>query len=117
MSFTCSCWSNIIFVLISLALPSRSANIQPVLAVDFPDPALVELSNSSWLAFATSGGGSNVQIAASPSFVNPEWRLFAGDPLPDPGPWAKNDRNVWAPDVIQLVRISSSPPADLTYLG
>lgn len=77
--------------------------IQPVLEVDFADPALINV-NGTWFAFATSGNGQNIQIAASPSFTKHEWRMLNGtNVLPDPGPWAVNDQNIWAPDVVQLV--------------
>ena len=87
-----------------------SPNAKPVLAVDFPDPALVE-SGGAWYAFATSGNGKNVQAAVSGDFLNPAWRLLQdADVLPDPGAWAVNDQNVWAPGVIQLVSRSLVVP-------
>ena len=92
-------------VIISTRAQSNTAygTIQPVLAVDFADPSMIEV-NGTWFAFATSGNGYNVQAAASPSFTNHEWRLLnETNVLPDPGPWAMNDRNIWAPDVIHLV--------------
>lgn len=80
-----------------------SSNSKPVLAVNFPDPALVE-SGGAWYAFATSGNGKNVQAAVSGDFLNPAWRLLQdADVLPDPGAWAVNDQNIWAPGVTQLV--------------
>lgn len=78
------------------------STIQPVLAEDFADPSLVNV-NGTWFAFATSGNGHNIQVAASPSFTNHEWRLLnETNVLPDPGPWALN-KDIWAPDVVQLV--------------
>ena len=87
----------------SIAQPNRiETGTVPVLAHNFPDPALIEV-NGSWYAFATSGKGKNSQVAISPSFTDHDWKLLnETDPLPDPGPWATNE-NVWAPDVIQLV--------------
>ena len=77
--------------------------VQPVLAEDFPDPSIVEVCGT-WFAFATSGNWRNIQVAASSSFTDPQWHLLAdADVLPDPGPWAVNDRNIWAPDVVPLV--------------
>lgn len=84
-----------------------TSNAQAVLAFNFPDPALIQVDNN-WYAFSTSGNDRNIQVAASPSFVTPEWKLLGEvDALPDPGPWAANDRNVWAPDVIELVSQST----------
>lgn len=78
-------------------------SVQPVLAEDFPDPSVVEV-NGTWFAFATSGNGQNIQVAASPSFIDHQWRLLSDvDVLPDPGPWATNDRNIWGPDLAPLV--------------
>ncbi|KAK5941205.1 hypothetical protein PMZ80_006482 [Knufia obscura] len=77
------------------------STIQPVLAEDFADPSLVNV-NGTWFAFATSGNGHNIQVAASPSFTTHEWRLLnETNVLPDPGPWALN-KDIWAPDVVQL---------------
>ena len=77
--------------------------VQPVLAEDFPDPSILEVSGT-WFAFATSGNGRNIQVAASSSFTDHQWHLLAdADVLPDPGPWAVSDRNIWAPDVVPLV--------------
>lgn len=76
---------------------------QPVLAANFPDPCLIQV-DSNWYAFSTSGNGKHIQVAASPSFLTPEWKLLSNiDALPYPGAWAVNDTNIWAPDVIELV--------------
>lgn len=80
------------------------SNAQAVLAVNFPDPSLIQVE-TNWYAFSTSGNGKHVQVAASPSFLAPEWKLLDNiDALPYPGAWAVvNDTNIWAPDVIELV--------------
>lgn len=85
---------------------SNNYTAKPVLAKNFPDPTLVE-SGGSWYAFATSGNGKNVQAAVTGNFLDHDWRLLSDtDVLPDPGVWAVNDGNIWAPDVIQLVSTS-----------
>lgn len=97
-----------IFVSVSVCLAAAESNTtypqaKPALAVNFPDPALVSV-DGMWLAFATAGNGRNVQVAASASFSEHSWRLLEDvDVLPDPGPWAANDRNIWAPHVYGLV--------------
>ncbi|KAK5088435.1 hypothetical protein LTR05_002653 [Lithohypha guttulata] len=96
-----------IFVFVSVCLAAAESNTtypqaKPALAVNFPDPALVSV-DGVWLAFATAGNGRNVQVAASASFSEHSWRLLEDvDVLPDPGPWAANDRNIWAPHVYGL---------------
>ena len=77
-----------------------------VLAIDFPDPAIVE-AGSAYYAFSTSGNGKNIQVAMSSSFTEPSWHLLDSmDVLPDPGSWANGSGgNIWAPDVLQLVSI------------
>lgn len=86
---------------------SASHNVKPVLARNFPDPTLIQ-SGGVWYAFSTSSNGKNIQAAVTGDFRRHDWRLLEEtDVLPDPGPWAVNDCNVWAPDVIQLVSMSS----------
>lgn len=83
-------------------------NGQAVLAFNFPDPSLIQVDDN-WYAFSTSGNGKKVQVASSPSFLAPSWKLLENvDALPDAGSWAVfNDHNIWAPDVIELVCIAS----------
>lgn len=76
---------------------------QAVLAVNFPDPSLIQV-DTNWYAFSTSGNGKNIQVASSPSFLAPGWKLLEDiDALPFPGAWTVNDENIWAPDVVELV--------------
>ena len=77
--------------------------VKEVLSENFPDPCIAQV-DGTWFAFATSGNGQNIQVAASSEFVKHSWRLLKNiDVLPDPGPWSVNDSNVWAPDVVELV--------------
>lgn len=85
---------------------------KPVLARNFPDPTLIR-SGGTWYAFATSGNGKNIQAAVTGDFREHDWKLLEdADILPDPGVWAVNDCNIWAPDVIQLVSILSQSVSD-----
>ena len=96
-----------LMILISLAQPKTSYKAAaPVLAIDFPDPALVE-AGSAYYAFSTSGNGKNIQVAMSSSFTEPSWHLLDSmNVLPDPGSWANSSGgNIWAPDVLQLVSV------------
>jgi beta-xylosidase len=70
----------------------------PVLDRDFPDPSLVQDSNGTWYAFATSGGGkSGIQVASAPAPEGP-WKYLDIDALPNSGAWTTG-RDNWAPDV------------------
>lgn len=76
---------------------------EAVLAHNFPDPSVIQV-DTNWYAFATSGNGKHIQVAASSNFLDPDWTLLENiDALPYPGDWAVNDFNIWAPDVIELV--------------
>lgn len=73
----------------------------PILnSVNFPDPSFV-ISGSTWYAYSTNSGGHNVPMATSPDFQT--WTLKSGyDALPTVGAWSTG-KDVWAPDVVQLV--------------
>lgn len=93
------------FGIANLGFSAAANNGRAVLTLDFPDPAVIRV-DTNWYAFATSGNGQNIQIAASPSFLTPDWKILEGiDALPDAGTWAANNHNVWAPDVVELVSI------------
>lgn len=93
------------FGIANLGFSAAADDGRAVLTSDFPDPALIRV-DTNWYAFATSGNSQNIQVAASPSFLTPEWKILEGiDALPDAGAWAANDHNVWAPDVIELVSV------------
>ncbi|CRG92681.1 hypothetical protein PISL3812_09745 [Talaromyces islandicus] len=86
-----------LFLLASFA----TATPQLVLDSDFADPCLVQLSNGTWYAFATTTGSINIQMAYSDDFEN--WHLASNyDALPGPFPsWVYSSPQTWAPDVIQ----------------
>lgn len=80
-------------------LQSRATSIDPVINIDFPDPAVLNVAGT-WYAFATSGNGKNVQSASAPAISGP-WTVLPNDLLPTVGAWS-NGANVWAPDVRQI---------------
>lgn len=80
-------------------LTKRAFSNGPVITSNFPDPAFINV-DGTYYAFATSNGAQNVQIATSPDFDS--WTVTGGDALPTIPPWSTG--NVWAPDVVQLVR-------------
>ena len=91
------------FLCVLAQLNQTASIVKPVLARNFPDPTVVA-HGGSWFAFSTSSNKKNVQAAVSADFIKHNWRILDDvDALPDPGPWAMNDQNIWAPDVIQLV--------------
>jgi beta-xylosidase len=75
----------------------------PSLGIDFSDPSLIQV-NETWYSFASEGNGVHVQIASSQNFD--QWNMLNGvDALPKLPPWVKQVQpDVWAPDVVQIVR-------------
>jgi beta-xylosidase len=72
---------------------------RPVLAQNFPDPAVIE-ADGAFYAYATNSNQSNIGIARSTDLL--EWTVLP-DALPDPAPWVQPLRNlVWAPEVIKM---------------
>ena len=71
----------------------------PVVAKDFPDPFVLR-QGSTYYAFATNAGGSNIQAATSTDLAN--WTSLP-DALPTLPAWAaKNAGLTWAPSVLAL---------------
>lgn len=73
----------------------------PVLDLDFPDPATLTLPDGTTYVYATQGtnGGDatlNIRIARSPDLVT--WTLV-GDALPTKPTWASKTQDFWAPHV------------------
>ena len=78
------------------APPTTYAN--PVLARDFPDPFVLR-EGSTYFAFATNGGGKNVQAATSSDLST--WSDLP-DALPTLPAWAGKNRGLtWAPSVLK----------------
>jgi hypothetical protein len=79
----------------------------PVVDLNFPDPAIIHVDGTSY-AFATNNrgvGGKMIHVQMATSTDNETWTHLRGqDALPDVGPWATGGR-VWAPDVVQVVRV------------
>ena len=69
----------------------------PVYDQDFPDPAVLRVG-SQYYAYATQGGGSNIQVLTSPDLVS--WSQ-APDALPQLGSWATGGKT-WAPEVLAV---------------
>ena len=96
--------------------PSPQTYSNPVLDTDFPDPAVLKAADGFYYAFATQGGGANIQVARSRNLV--EWQ-----PLPDALPvkpaWASKTQDFWAPHVSEAggryyLYYSAKPDAALT---
>ncbi|WP_237724853.1 glycoside hydrolase family 43 protein [Deinococcus alpinitundrae] len=69
----------------------------PVIAINFPDPFILRVGNT-YYAYATNGGGSNVQYAESRDLVH--WSE-GKDALPTLPGWALPGLT-WAPEVVHL---------------
>lgn len=74
--------------------PGRYSN--PVLNTDFPDPAVLRADDGFHYAYATQGGGANIQVARSADLVR--WQHL-GDALPVKPAWAATTQDFWAPHV------------------
>ena len=71
----------------------------PVLQRDFPDPQVIEV-DKTFYAYATNGGGKNIQAARSTDMVH--WEMLT-DAMPALPTWAQlGGSYVWAPSVIQI---------------
>jgi len=73
----------------------------PVLARDFPDPAVMQSPDGTYYAYATEtlidGTFYNIQAATSENLVDWTWE---GDVLPEGVDWAEEGRSYWAPHVV-----------------
>lgn len=81
-------------------LTKRAFSNGPVITANFPDPSYINVGGV-YYAFATNNGAQNIQIATSPDFDT--WTVTGADALPTLPSWATTG-NVWAPDVVQVVR-------------
>lgn len=90
----------------------QSSIAGPVIAGDFPDPAVIPYGGG-YHAFSTSSGGMHVPSAKAVRDL--EWAVDHIDALPNPGAWSTGN-DIWAPDVVQLVGFqdSSSQMLELT---
>ena len=83
-----------------------------VIKENFADPCLGVDDDGTYYAFATGNAtiGINVQVASAPSTNLSDWTLHKGqDALPVLGSWALQPNKiaqVWAPEVVQRVRLS-----------
>lgn len=79
----------------------------PVLARDFPDPAVLEGPDGAYYTYATetvvNGQFYNIQVARSSDLVNWSWE---GDAFPEGVTWAEIGRSYWAPHVVYEERQS-----------
>ena len=92
----------------------------PVLDIDFPDPATLHAPDGNTYVYATQGNAGagpmlNLRVAR---FGGGRWRLL-GDALPVKPRWASRTQDFWAPDVIfakgrYYLYFSAKPDAALT---
>lgn len=86
--------------------PGPGEFINPVIQNDFPDPHVL-LAGETFYAYATTGGGKNLQAARSDNLVN--WTTMP-DPLPELASWsgltplfsAVPHEATWAPAAAQI---------------
>jgi len=81
-------------------VPAAASYENPVLAEDFPDPAVLRAADGYYYAYATQtnrdGRSLNIQVARSPDLV--AWS-HRGDALPVKPGWASRTQDFWAPHV------------------
>ena len=101
-------FSQVLLLLLSLTTFSSQAPLSkrefsngPVIAANFPDPSFINVGGT-YYAFATNNGAQNIQVATSPDFA--AWTVTGSDALPNLPSWSIAG-NVWAPDVVQVVRL------------
>ena len=90
--------------------------VNPVLDGDFPDPAVLKTADGFYYAYATQGGGHNLQVARSRDLTT--WERLA-DALPVKPGWASKTQDYWAPhahhaDGRYYLYYSAKPDAALT---
>ncbi|HEX8194511.1 MAG TPA: glycoside hydrolase family 43 protein [Allosphingosinicella sp.] len=93
----------------------------PVLAQDFPDPAVLRAADGYYYAYATqtttlAGQSVNIQVARSRDLA--AWEHL-GDALPAKPGWASRTQDFWAPHVAEhdgryIMYYSARPDAALT---
>ena len=103
------------------ASESGASYTNPVLAEDFPDPAVLRAPDGYYYAYATQttradGRTFNVQVARSRDLVR--W-AHLGDALPVKPAWASRTQDIWAPHVAEhggryFLYYSAKPDAALT---
>jgi arabinan endo-1,5-alpha-L-arabinosidase len=75
--------------------------VNPVLGVDFPDPAIIHGPDGYYYAYATQSLRDdkwiNIQVQRSRNLI--DWE-FVGDALPQKPDWALTTQDFWAPSVI-----------------
>ncbi len=77
----------------------QSSTSGPVIASNFPDPAVISV-DGYYYAFSTSSGTMKVPWARTAG--DGKWAIGGTDALPAPGAWSTG-KDIWAPDVVQLV--------------
>lgn len=72
--------------------------VGPVIADNFPDPAVIWDDGTSY-AYSTNSAGIHIPMASSTD--NSTWSVLEGhDALPNLAPWM-TDNKIWAPDVVR----------------
>lgn len=88
------------------ATPGEGEFANPVIDDDFPDPHVINVGGT-YYAYATTGGGKNLQAATSEDLV--EWEMLT-DPLPELASWSgltplfsdTPHKATWAPAAAQV---------------
>jgi arabinan endo-1,5-alpha-L-arabinosidase len=96
---------------------AQATYTNPILDLDFPDPAVILAPDGFYYAYATQtlceGKWINIQVARSADLLH--WKHL-GDALPVKPAWARETQDFWAPYVLQdgdryLMYYSATPDA------
>jgi len=104
-----------------IARHATGSYANPVLEMDFPDPATLSAADGFTYVYATQGSNAagemhNIRVARSRNLAN--WEML-GDALPAKPGWASKTQDFWAPHVIAadgryFLYYSAKPDAALT---
>src|SRR3990170_5705915 len=85
----------------AVPIPVARTYANPILDMDFPDPAVILGPDGFYYAYATQtlrdGKWINIQVARSADLI--QWEHL-GDALPNKPAWARQTQDFWAPSVI-----------------
>lgn len=91
---------------LALAAPQLKRQTSgPVIGTNFQDPAVLQLKDGTWIAYAgVNGNPVNINVLTATSTDFTTWTVQNSyDALPTLPSWATSPGHVWAPDVVQLV--------------
>jgi hypothetical protein len=93
------------------ATPAPMWSKKPAATSYFADPALIQDVNGDFYTFSTSHDNVYIPYAKTSDFKN--FDVLPGSAMPKFPKWATPKIGIWAPDVVQLVRLLSTLPSQV----